>query len=470
MRARSIRFRLAAWNISFLTLLLVIGGIILYWFFARSLLHETDAALRTKLEQFSAAFVADKGRTKFGKSEERVDSSSGFCPAGVVLQAADNSGKIFLRSDNLGPYELSLPPSLRTASGRGKVVFETVASPDIYPMRTATSRVSWDNGYDYYLQAGICLKDTDAMLKKLVAVFLLGSVFILVSGTLVGMALVGQALKPVVALAQKAREITMERLDQRVPQVSTSDEIGMLSTTLNEMLSRLDRSIGQVKQFTADASHELKTPLTIIRGEADTTLGRPRSVEEYQDTLRSILEEVGRMSRIVDDLLTLSLLDAGERDFGAVRLDKVVEMVHEHAKALASTKDQSVVLERVEPATVWGHDLRLRQLLLNLVDNAVRYTNPGGHIRLSLHALGEFAEMAVVDDGMGIPRDALPRIFDRFFRVDEARSRETGGTGLGLSICKQIVESHHGTIDVESVLERGTRFVVSLPLIKERVS
>ena len=203
-----------------------------------------------------------------------------------------------------------------------------------------------------------------------------------------------------------------------------------------------------------------------MKGETELALRRPRSAEDYQRVLESSLEEIDRMTRIVDELLFLSRADLGEVKLESipVRLDTLVEDIHRQATLLGQEQDVQVTLGTVTPATVRGDELRLRELLLNLVDNAIKYSQPGGKVEISLVTEGTIARLSVLDHGIGIPPDAQARIFDRFYRTDAARAHAKKGTGLGLSICKWIAEAHHGRIEVQSTEGEGSRFTVVLPL------
>ena len=309
-----------------------------------------------------------------------------------------------------------------------------------------------------------------------------------------GWLLARRVLRPVDQMTQAARRIGAERLAERLEGAETDDELGRLARTLNEMLARLEAGFAQIRRFSADASHELRTPLTILKGEIEVALRSARAPAEYERVLASALEEVERMARLVDDLLMLSRADAGALRWekGPVELDRLVEDVAKQGEVLGRVRAIQVSIASLEPLIVHGDEPRLRQLLLNLVDNAVKYTPQGGRVTLSLyHARGGpdgqavpqlaaspdpptssapppaaagWAEIAVVDTGVGIPPEALPRIFERFYRVDDARSREAGGTGLGLCIARTIAEAHEGRIGVESVTGVGSTFTVRLPL------
>jgi heavy metal sensor kinase len=283
-----------------------------------------------------------------------------------------------------------------------------------------------------------------------------------------------------------ARRIEAEHLAQRLDGAEVNDELGRLARTLNEMLARLESRFEQVRRFSADASHELRTPLTVLKGEIEVALRTQRSAGEYRQVLASTLEEVERMARMVDELLLLSRADAGALRWESepVELDRLVEEVAKQTDVLARPKEIRVSLTEMAPLMVRGDAQRLKQLLLNLADNAVKYTGPGGQVSLGLRAVtaeghpaetsaedqtaGEYAEIVVRDTGVGISAEDLPRIFERFYRADPARSRQAAGAGLGLCISQTIAEAHNGRIEVESTPGGGSTFRVLLPLQSRR--
>jgi heavy metal sensor kinase len=280
-----------------------------------------------------------------------------------------------------------------------------------------------------------------------------------------GWFLAGRALQPVEAITLAARRIAAGDLAQRLTVAHSPDEIGRLAATFNDMIARLETSFRQVRQFSADASHELRTPLTVMKGETELALRRSRPAEDYRLVLESSLEEIDRMARIVDELLFLSRADLGEVQIESlpVRLDALVEDIQRQAVILGQEQAVHVVVGAVEPIQVQGDELRLRELLLNLVDNAVKYSRPGGKVEIALARDGTMARLSVADQGIGIPADAQARIFNRFYRTDDARAHAKKGTGLGLSICKWIAEAHHGRIEVQGTVGQGSKFTVILP-------
>ncbi len=244
------------------------------------------------------------------------------------------------------------------------------------------------------------------------------------------------------------------------------DEIGRLIHTMNDMIGRLHSSFAQTRQFSSDASHELRTPLTIMRGEIELALRSEKTPLEYRETLSSTLEEIVRLKSIIDNLLTLGKADQGvyEMKLEEVHLDALIRDLFDDSELLAESKHINVELRKADPVTIVGDKGRLRQLFLNLVDNAIKYTPEGGHVSLSVERQNGSACVKIEDSGIGIPSDDLKKIFDRFYRVDKARSREMGGSGLGLSIAKWIAELHRGSITVDSEVNKGSRFTVTIPI------
>jgi signal transduction histidine kinase len=240
-----------------------------------------------------------------------------------------------------------------------------------------------------------------------------------------------------------------------------------LAVTLNEMLDSLDESFSRQRRFVADASHELRTPVAVIRNKAEVALLRSRSQDEYCTALHSIHAETVRLSYLISDLLALARGDEGQARFEreAVRLDTLVEAVTANAQGLAEERGITLSMQVPQPVTLIGDEARLIQVLLNLLDNAIRYTNPGGHVHMSLRTSGAAAQLVVRDTGIGIAPEHVPHIFERFYRADPAR-RRTGGSssGLGLSIVAWVVHAHGGAVAVESRVGRGSSFTVTLPL------
>ena len=279
-----------------------------------------------------------------------------------------------------------------------------------------------------------------------------------------GWVLSGRALKPVDEITRRARQITAHDLSQRLG-IKQEDELGRMAATFDDMIGRLEEAFERQKRFASDASHELRTPLTVMQSEVSLALARPRSSDEYRETLVSMDEEVSRLSTIVSDLLTLTRVDVDPAGIQhkPVALDELLESLSARVGVIAAERDIAVRAERLDPVTVAGDSTRLRQLFTNLLDNAVNYTRDGGHVTVTVERTAEGARVRVADTGIGIAAADLPHIFERFYRADGARAQNAQGTGLGLAISRSVAQAHHGHIDVVSELGGGTTFTVILP-------
>jgi heavy metal sensor kinase len=314
-----------------------------------------------------------------------------------------------------------------------------------------------------YLQLGRPLGDVPETLRAIVTACAMLIPIILVVMSFSGWIIASRALAPMQAIDETLQSIQATDLSRRID-VPVDAELQRLAATLNRLLDRLEKAFSSMKQFTADVSHQLQTPLTVMKGTAEVSLGSTRSASEYQRTLADLGEEVDEMARILADLRALAVADAGieSGERGPVDLAEVAAEAVEIVEALAESKDVSIDTAIEAGLTVWGSRTGLKQVLLNLGDNAVKYTPASGRISISLKARNREAIFTISDSGVGIPVEDLPRVFDRFYRGRTSRS--SSGTGLGLAIVKRIVEAHGGSIEVESRSTHGTTFTVTLPL------
>jgi heavy metal sensor kinase len=281
--------------------------------------------------------------------------------------------------------------------------------------------------------------------------------------------LMRKALTPVATLTQAAERITERNLGEQLPRTNNGDEFDRLTEVFNEMTARLNTSFNRIREFTLHASHELKTPLTVLCGETETALRDESLTPAQRERAASQLEELRRLAGIVDSLTLLAKADAGliKLALAPVRLDELARDCFDDTQILAHTSGIRVELTNSEEAMVSGDAHRLRQLLLNLADNAVKYNQPGGSISMSLRRAGDFAELDICNTGPGVPPEKLPRVFDRFFRGDAAHNNAVEGCGLGLSIAQWIVSAHNGTIQMVSGPSELTTVIVRLPLMRE---
>jgi heavy metal sensor kinase len=318
----------------------------------------------------------------------------------------------------------------------------------------------------YLVESGVSYQQVEEVLHGLLLTFAIYVPFIVALAVSGGYWLMRNSLRPVDEITQKAEGITSTNLSQRLPLIKTGDELERLSTALNRMIARLDDAFQQAKRFSADASHELRTPLTILQLELEAIAQNHPFPADVLDQIGSALEETSRLSRIVENLLTISRLDAGEArmEMAQVDLGKLATETAEQMKLLAEEKSLSMKCDVSRGVYVTGDRSRLTQVIVNLVDNAIKYTREGGEISLKVHSNENMAELEITDTGTGISPESLPHIFERFYRADKARSRESGGAGLGLAIVKAICTAHGGEIKVTSAEGQGTRFTIGLPV------
>lgn len=466
MKTTSIRVRLTLWYGSALALILVLFAVALYLVMSRALREQVDASL----DEAAAVAIRTLGEHRFGPFLIFEDLSQDFPEIALLdkfFQIFGPAGQVTIQSANIQSREIPLSQTSFRASLDGKSTFESVQFEKGVPLRLLSVPIRQDDQLVNILRVGTSLYPTERMLHRLLAGLYIASPLALLVSLVGGWFLAGRALRPVHAITQAAQRIAAGDWTQRIQTPHSNDEIGQLASTFNDMIGRLEVSFRQIRQFSADASHELRTPLTITKGETELALRRPRQAEDYRVVLESNLEEIDRMSRIVDELLFLSRADLGEIKLKMfpVQLDDLVREIQQQALVLGQDRNIHTVLEAIEPVVVQGDDLRLRELLLNLVDNAVKYSQEGQTVELSLLVAGNKGKLVVRDHGIGFAPEDHGRIFDRFYRTDEARAYAAKGTGLGLAICKWIVEVHHGTIEVQSVVHGGSCFTVFLPLV-----
>jgi heavy metal sensor kinase len=322
------------------------------------------------------------------------------------------------------------------------------------------------DGQAFVVESGAPTGPILTMVDRLKIQLLVGLPIVLGVAVGGGYLLVRRALAPVDQITRKTEQITQHNLSERLPVARTADELERLSISLNHMIQRLEEAMLNSKRFMADASHELRTPLTVLRGELERMAEDTRLPTESQELAGSLLEEVERLAHIVEGLFAISRLDAGEAQTNWARFDlaELVATTADQMSLLAQDKKIQVTWEARGPVFVHGDRSRLKQVVVNLVDNAIKYTPEQGSVRLRVVAVNGHARFEVSDTGIGIPAEALPHVFERFFRVDTARSREQGGAGLGLAIVKSICSAHQGRVDVASQPGRGSTFSVDLPL------
>jgi two-component system OmpR family sensor kinase len=460
-----LRVRLTLWYGTALALVLIIFSVVLYAITARSLRDTVDESLEDTA-MTAVRSLEERGFLPLINEEELLSQFPELTRIDKFFQIFSPSGTITIRSPNIKQHEVPLSRTALDAAFAGQKIFESAKYPKEPPLRLISVPIMYRGNLLYIVQVGTSMESVGETLQRFLVLLVVAIPIALAVSLAGGWFLAGRALRPVDKITLAAQRIAAGDLSQRLSIPAAHDEIGRLAATFNNMIGRLDTSFRQIRQFTSDASHELRTPLTVMKGETDLVLRRPRLLDDYKSVLESNLEEIDRMTRIVDELLFLSRADMGEVRVESlpVAMESLVEDIHRQAKLLAQDRNIDVLLGTVMPVVVQGDDLRLRELLLNLVENAMKYSHPGGKVEISLLNDGREARLSVTDQGIGIAPADHKKIFQRFFRTDVARGHTKKGTGLGLAICAWIAELHKGRVGVKSDLGQGSTFTVVLPL------
>ncbi len=460
-----LRVRLTLWYGTALALVLIIFSVVLYAITARSLRDTVDESLEDTA-MTAVRSLEERGFLPLISEEELLSQFPELTRIDKFFQIFSPSGTITIRSPNIKQHEVPLSRTALDATFAGQKIFESAKYPKEPPLRLISVPIVYRGNLLYIVQVGTSMESVGETLQRFLVLLVVAIPIALAVSLAGGWFLAGRALRPVDKITLAAQRIAAGDLSQRLSMPAAHDEIGRLADTFNNMIGRLDTSFRQIRQFTSDASHELRTPLTVMKGETDLVLRRPRLLDDYKSVLESNLEEIDRMTRIVDELLFLSRADMGEVRVESlpVAMESLVEDIHRQAKLLAQDRHIEVLLGTVMPVVVQGDDLRLRELLLNLVENAMKYSHSDGKVEIALLNDGREARLSVTDYGIGIAPADHKKIFQRFFRTDVARGHTKKGTGLGLAICAWIAELHKGRIEVKSDLGQGSTFTVVLPL------
>ena len=455
----SIKFRFTIWYL--LVLLVLLGSLstVVYFYLSRSLYNNLDASLELRSSQLqSIPTIVESIRG--GQFQEELGEivMLGLYSGGELVMASSRDIGISLDYEFIEKAitDQGSFMTVRTAGGEGVRLYAL-------PFRTADHRSRLDVE-PVAVVVGRSTDEIEQALDGLVRTLTIAVPLTLVLAAGGGVFLARRALKPVDQISQAARGISESDLSQRI-EVNTKDELGRLSSTLNQMIERLQRAFRRQQQFTGDASHELRTPLSVIQAESSLALQKERPASDYKQSLGTINQEANHMSSIIDRLLTLARADAGKEQlaFQEVNLGKLIQDLCVDVEILCREKGLGFQLDETYDFIVKGDEGMLRQLFLNLLYNAIRYTPSGGTVSVSFSTEGKMAVVAITDTGIGIPPEDISLIFERFYRVDKARSRSEGGSGLGLAICWHIAEAHGGKIEVESQVGQGSTFTVWLP-------
>ena len=465
MNTQSLRFRLIGWYACLLLGCFVLLGAATYLVLRTSLVSAVKENQLRRARQISQLLREELEHRKQGQVGGEIDARYAPDVNDRFVRISQRDGVLLYLSS--APKSQAFDP---TTVPPPKWPGDTEAAREVpllggRAMMLTAHSLQTPGGATYLVETGAPMDDVQAELRKwlyflcamlpIVAVIALGGGYVLVK----------RALAPVDQIAASAERISSHNLSGRLPVARTGDELERLSIALNHMIERLDSAFQYSRRFVADASHELRTPLTVLKGELEDLVGMNQWAADWRDRLGSALEEVERLTNIVEGLFAISRLDAGEAAAEWIKFDlgQLVSATADQMLLLAEDKRIKVTCTGTPGVWVQGDRARLKQVVVNLLDNAIKYTPEGGAVALTVSAQNGKAILEVVDNGIGIPPQALPRVFERFFRIDTARSRDQGGAGLGLSIVKSICTAHHGNVTASSTPGQGSCFRVELP-------
>jgi heavy metal sensor kinase len=464
MNYRSLAFRLAVWYALLLSATFALVGTGMFYGLEQYLRSSLRDSLRRRSVQVEQILEQAPAGISDGAIAEAIDTrvapefNNRFvrvtrAPATLVYRAGEPADRSFIAAavpTPSGPWP-SKPQVRPIATAAGQLMLS------ITPLIAPSGR--------YLVELGIALGPIEAVEHRLLSLLGLLLPVLVVCAAGGGYLLVHWALRPVERMSQTARQISVQDLDARLPVVPTGDALQRLSISLNHMLTRLRDSVHTSRRFLADASHELRTPLTVIKGELQELVAHDIGRDEVRECIGSVLEEVARLEHLVSGLLVLSRLDAGDaqREWLDVDLGELAASTVEQMRLVAEDRGVQLQSAALSPVIVRGDRGRLKQVIVNLLDNAIKFTPRGGVVSLRTLTQEDYGLLEVSDSGIGIPAAAVPHVFDRFYRVDAARSREDGGAGLGLSIVRSICGAHAAQIEVDSAPGSGSRFRIKFP-------
>lgn len=467
MLFKSIRFTLTLWYSVTLAVILVLFCTSIYLIIRQKVYQELDRELLAIAEALASPTLEPFRNTAPSVFDQVLEDFIGPKVSGKYVRIIDGSGGVKASSTNLKEFPFLFPKINLRKARSGKVVYATREGPPPEEIRTITFPIVSGGQFIQAVQVGTSIHEERAALDRILLVFCVSIPISLLLLGYGGWFLAGRALKPVEQITTSARKITAENLGLRLKVDNPRDEIGRLAETFNNTLARLEDAFTRTRRFSVDVSHELRTPLTILRGDTEVGLKWAKEPDEFRTLLQSNLDEISRMSDIIEHLLELSRAAEGKLPLvmEEVFVWELLRDLVEQVRHVADEKDITLSLVGAEGPCVHGDRKRLRQLFATLLDNAVKYTPTGGAVSIELAEDAGQVKVSVRDSGAGIAAEDLPHIFDHFYRVDAARNRAHGGSGLGLSLAKSFAEAHGGKIFVESTPGTGSVFTVYLPLV-----
>lgn len=458
----SIRVRLALWYSAILLCGFALFAVFTSFIIAQLLISDMDASLRKWVYGAETVLAEEASTRPLDRVHDEIQEYSATLPEGTILRVQDTHNREFFSTSS----DTAPDRSLDSASATGYSTLRINGRR----YRTLTRPVAMA-GIPYRLEMAVSLTHIDALQGRFNVVLFWTIPVVLVIASLGGLWISSRALSPVDAMTYAARAISLQNLSQRLSVPRAHDELSRLSQTWNEMLDRLESAVKRLSQFTADASHELRSPITLIRATTEIALSQQRSADQYRAALEQMMEPSIRISRLIEDLLELARADVGciSLPLAEVDLSVIAREVYAEMSSLADARNQNFLLRASEqPARIMGNSAALRRLLIILVDNAIKFTPESGRIEVGVAPEHSAIIVRIADTGIGIPATALPHIFDRFFRVDTSRS-PAEGAGLGLSIAQAIVHAHSGSIDVASEPGSGSVFSVHIPRLNSSI-
>jgi len=460
-----IKWKLTIWYGGILAVILIIFSSGVYTYFKNSLEKSIDVKIKSIAEVLASSITEEHGGGNvFANFERYLENVLGKRPKGKFIQIIDSSGKIGAKMNDIETDVIPTRFNTTERALRGEIVYETI--DDANPrLRMITMPILDNKKITSIVQVGSSLADFDETMKKLLIIMIISIPTSISVTIIVGYFMAKKSLKPVDQIRKAAVKISSSNLDERIDIKGRKDELGRLAETFNAMIARLKDSFQRINQFSIDVSHELKTPLTILKGETEVALRKDRDNGEYVNLLQSNLEEIDRMTRIIDDLLLLSKANTQDikLNIESISLRDLVADVCVDMKIFADNKEITLIVDELADVRLIGDELKLRRMLWNIMENGIKYTPKGGVVNVSSYTNNGYICINVKDNGMGISGDDIKYIFDRFYRADRSRKRESG-SGLGLSISKWIAEAHKGAIEVTSQLSKGSQFLIKLPI------
>lgn len=467
------KIRISLWYAALFTIIIAATLLASYKIISYQLKNEIIHDLQSKTNFVSLALTeteeSGEGEHGHGESEEehhesrerKVKSifSFDFNDIKMYTEVADNNYLLFIYSDDELIYMTEKYEHLQSDISKFSMPNKEINDIDINELPFIVSAI-YQSNYSIYI--GYELSSLTALQNKLLNIFLIVFPISLILSILCGFVVTQSTMNIINRINETTKKITSSNLSNRIEMPNGKDEISRLTGTLNSMIDRLEKSFTQAKQFSQDAAHEIRTPLTIIRGEIEELIENESGNNKTISTLENILEEVQYLSSISERLLLIHNMDTNniKYHFEKIQLSELMKEIYQDVLVLSLEKNIKVDMVAAENITIYGNKELISRLLWNISDNAIKYNNPNGSVSINLYQVNSQIIIQVKDSGIGIPDKDITKIFDRFYRVDKSRSRQLGGSGLGLSICKWIAELHNGQISVESKEQIGSVFTI----------